>query len=243
LWLLAPARHRSSLVLQRALETPIRTRPIFGTATVPGLFETIGQILLLPRGAISREELRRIARSWGLLLESGALRKAFSERTAAPGSVDADIEAQVSDVEGHLVELLAELWRLAPAEPAGDHDEAMLITLVKDEIQSALLNEIEVLCASLRQEGVHESGVEGHWRRWVAVRELADSYLQLLGERRELLYDSVGARLWNHGAWLYNTEHARVLAHDVFHWVHALVPKGHADEKALRGNARLSRGA
>ena len=72
-------------------------------------------------------------------------------------------------------------------------------------------------------------------------RTLAARLTDTLPERAHLIFSSIGLSTLNHGAWLYNQEKARVLAHDVFRFLLGIAPKGDPNWQTIRQNAKLSR--
>ncbi len=225
-WLLAPARIQHWPLLRAALRAEPRARA--GDAQL-GFRSAKAELLALeqkPAGVLSRADLRRVAVLWQSVFESGELLALTrARRDALQGSFD---EHQiVARLERDVISRLAEHWRTTLVDEFEEADEPSLILLAKDQLQFELLGELEQACAGLargKSPALHE--FEPHWRTWAHVRAVAREFLDVLHDRRPLLFDTVGGILLNHGAWLHNTELSRLLAHDLFRFLQPLSPPG-----------------
>jgi hypothetical protein len=240
-WLLSPARIHALGLLKLALHAKARAAH---SAPEPGLTAAKRchvELMRLPRGAATRGELAQLAWTWQTVLDSGQIHGIATERRQVlqaafdPSTIEARFERQ-------LVNALGELLRNTLPDGASESDSPMLLLSAMDELQGDWLSELEDLCQSLARGSAHTTNdLEQHWRTWARLRHLATLLSDILPERAHLIYESVGVEVLNHGAWLYNDERARLLAHDVFCFLRAIAPKDDANWRTIRQNARLSR--
>lgn len=239
LWLLAPARRHTWSLLRQALASEPRSELAVPTPDLDGARRATVELLCLAPGMVSRKELRRVAEAWQQLFESGDLVRWFEARALALGT-SLDAAALAQRARGEVVDVFASVLRHTLPD-RDEEDEPELLLLAADRIADELLGEIEALCESLRvSDEPLGHGYDEYWRSWARVRALGDYLVDVLPERKEQLLDSVGVTLMNHGAWLYNVERARALAHDMFRWLVAIAPKSWSDYPVLRRNARIS---
>jgi hypothetical protein len=239
-WLLAPARRQSYDLFQRALHAEARrelTEPCSGFAATMGRTRAL---MLLPRGVVTRNELRCVAAAWQICFESGEARELVATRChELQGNFAAD--EVVARFEREIIGLLAELWRDSLADDESDEAESDLILAVKDQLQFELLGELESLCLTLPHGSAPTTvELEPHWRTWAHVRAVAQLFFDVLPDRAHMVFEASGGELLNHGAWLYNKERARNVAHDIFRFLHRLAPKDDPNYETLGRNLKLS---
>jgi hypothetical protein len=239
-FLLAPARRHTLSLLRLALAAEPRSElPIAGEGLAAAR-SAVFAVLRLPRGVVTRGELRRLACMWQAVFASGELRETFgARRMELEGTFDVD--SLHARLERDIVQFLAESWRDSLADGDTDETEPPLVLAAKDQLQFELLGEIESLCAALpRGDSRTTDELCQHWRAWARVRALADLFFDVLPDRAALVAQNVGGTLLNHGAWLFNKEHARILAHDIFRFLYPLLPKDDPNRAAIKRNMRLS---
>jgi hypothetical protein len=201
----------------------------------------------LPAGLASREHVRDVAAAWQRVFDEGVVRATLTQRLLAlEWSTDVDLLA--SKLEQGVCGVLRDAWQHAlPHGNSSKGDEAdtpWLLLRAQDELASELFSHIEPLVEQLPTGDSETSdGIEELFRRWAEVLWSAERYLDIFPNQGALFYDSVGATLLNHGAWLHNHEDCYPLSHDIFSWLCAIVPRDHSDEQMLRDNQKLSRRA
>ena len=239
-WLLAPARRQTYDLFRRALHAEVRrelTEPCSGFAATMGRMRTL---MRLPRGMVTRDELRCVAASWQICFESGELRELVTMRREQLQGNFAEDEV-VARFEREIIGLLAELWRDSLADDEPDSAESDLILAVKDQLQFELLGELESLCLTLPHGSAPSTvELEPHWRTWAHVRAIAQLFFDALPDRGYMVYEASGGELLNHAAWLYNKERARNVAHDIFRFLHRLAPEDDPNYETLGRNLKLS---
>ena len=239
-WLLAPARRQTYDLFRRALQAEPRREL---TEACSGFAATMGRtraLMRLPRGVVTRSELRCVAASWQICFESGEARELVAmRREQLQGDFAAD--EVVARFEREIIALLAELWRDSLADDEPDSAESDLILAVKDQLQFELLGELESLCQTLPHGSASTTAeLEPHWRTWARVRAIAQLFFDTLPDRGYMVFEASGGELLNHAAWLYNKERARNVAHDIFRFLHRLAPKDDPNYETLGRNLKLS---
>ena len=239
-WLLAPARVQHWSLLRAALRAEPRAPKAFAERGFEHAKARLFALGRVPPGALTRYEIRCVALLWQEVFDSAELQRLAVARCATlDGSFDG--QAIVARLEGDVIAQLAEHWRVTLYDGIEDAQESSLILAAKDHIQFELLGELERTCAGLRHgKAPAINDLEPHWRTWVRVRALSLEFLDVLYDRRALLFDSVGGELLNHGAWLYNTEGAHVLAHDVFRFLYPLSPPDSENHAVLQRNLNVA---
>jgi hypothetical protein len=111
-----------------------------------------------------------------------------------------ELEAEFEQKRRALRESLARDARVGGASRRG----ALARHLAKDALESELLDELEAAAASLpRGDSRDLAGFDAHWRTWAHLRRgLATDFVDVLPDRRGVLYDAVGTEIFNYGAWL-----------------------------------------
>jgi hypothetical protein len=239
-WLLAPARRQTYDLFRRALQAEPRrelTEPCSDFAATMGRTRAL---MRLPRGVVTRNELRCVAAGWQICFESGEADELVTMRRE---QLQANFAADevVARFEREIIGLLAELWRDSLADDVSDADESDLILAVKDQLQFELLAELESLCLTLPHGSAPTTAeLEPHWRTWAHVRAIAELFFDALPDRGHMVFEASGGELLNHAAWLYNKERARHVAHDIFRFLYRLAPKDDPNYETLGRNLKLS---
>lgn len=238
-WLLSPARRHSFGLLRRALAAKPWPEPSTVEPNLAGAKRLSFELMRLPRGVATRTDVARLAQTWQTVLDSGELNQNLSERRQALGA-SFDPDAIAARFERQIVALLAELVvATAPARPEPDYP--LLLLAAMDQVQGNWFGELEDLCRGLlRGNAIITNDLEQHWRTWCRVRYLTGLLSDILPERANWIFASVGGELLNHGAWLYNRERARTLAHDIFYYLLAITPKNDVNRGTVVKNFRLS---
>lgn len=240
LWLFAPGRRHALSLLKLALRSQARPEIVEDAHDFAAAKRTLFELLRLPRGHATRGELTRVARAWDNVFESGQLRELLSaRRVALQGTFE--IETVESRFERQVVAQLTALLpgTLPDAEPERSMPSPLLSAM--DLLQGELLGEVEDLTQALPRGSARTTDdLTQHWRTWARIRFLAQQIADTLPERAHLVYPSMGLVALNHGAWLYNSERARVVAHDVFRYLASIAPKGDPNWKTISQNAKLS---
>jgi len=238
-WLFSPARRHTFGLLRRALGTeprPVPSRVGTGMAAAKRLsFE----LMRLPKGAATRNEIAELARIWQAVFDSGELRQRLTERKQAlaasfePESVAARFERQIVAMLGELV--------IPTAPPRDPEPYPLLLLSAMDRIQGDWFSELEALCRGLPRGNANTTDdLEQHWRTWGRVRHLTGLLSDVLPERADWIFASVGVQVLNHGSWLYNRERAQTLAHDVFYFLLRITPESDVNRETIVKNCRLS---
>ena len=240
LWLLSPGRVHSRSLLKLALQRPARSKFAATARDFATAQRLTYELLRLPRGLAARSELAELARTWQTVFDGGELHDRLrARRDALQGSFD--IERVGARFER---EVAAQLTALVPTTLPDGEPEAelpMLFLTALDQFQGDLLGELEELCRTLpRGDAPPTDDLLQHWRTWARVRTLAARLTDTLPARAHLIFSSIGLSTLNHGAWLYNQEKARILAHDVFRFLLGIAPKGDPNWQTIRQNAKLS---
>jgi hypothetical protein len=240
-WLCAPARRLHYGLLRRALTAPRARAVALGKSDLNDVRRTTVELACAPAGTVSRARLREVATAWQQLFSENTVRTSFVVRANLLGS-NVDVDELSAEVQTSIVDLLATLYRQAPADGASDETEPSLLRAAKDAIQYELLDALESACRVLpRGKSPARGELESHWRAWAKIRKLADTFFELLPERRHLVYDAVGMPLLNHGAWLFNTEKAMFVAHDIFRFLAPLAPPHSQYAATIQRNLKISR--
>ena len=137
--------------------------------------------------------------------------------------------------------MLSELLVATPPPQKPEPEYPVLLLAAMDRLQGDWFGELEDLCRSLpRSNAIITSDLERHWRTWCRVRYLTGLLSDILPERANWIFASVGSELLNHGAWLYNRERARTLAHDIFYYLLRITPKNDVNRGTVVKNFRMS---
>ncbi|HEX6767552.1 MAG TPA: hypothetical protein VF103_18765, partial [Polyangiaceae bacterium] len=239
LWLAAPARFGSFGLLRRALGTAPRKEIEPQGSDLAAVTRATLALLRLPRGSVSRRELFRLAEAWQVVFDGSELSSRLEKRREELGA-NFGVSAISNALDLDLTALFAELLRESLAEDEPPGDEPWLVTAAKDALQSELLGELESLASELPSDKSKRClGYDRYWRAWAHLRSLAATFVDVLPERRELIYDAVGSNVWNHAVWLHNEERSFLLAHDIFRWLEHSAPADSESKRALGRNAEL----
>ena len=238
-WLSAPARRHCFGLLRRGLAAPSMPERSTAQGGFVAAQRRTFELMRLPKGVATYDEIARLARTWQTVFDSGELRQSLTERRLALGaSFDAD--AVADRFERQIVAVLAELVAATAPQRAREDCPTLLLTAM-DRLQSQWFGELEDLCRALpRGDANTTDDLELHWRTWGRVRHLTSLLSDVMPERADWISAAVGGQLLNHGAWLYNRERAQLLGHDVFFFLLCITPKSDLNRATIVKNCRLS---
>src|SRR5690606_32295267 len=152
---------------------PVPTPAPDGTPTLQAARHALLAALSRPRGSVSRQQVRELARAWSAVLEAEDVPLTVEARAEAL-EASLDGEAVSAELEEEVLDLLARLWREAPPDRhLAEGDLPWLLVAAHDRLASELLTEIETLVDSLPQDdALSEHDLEHHWRTWARIRRL-----------------------------------------------------------------------
>jgi hypothetical protein len=242
-WLLCGNPGKTWELYQAAKVRKCRKRILLGELRLDTVRLRTFEALRLNPGVVTRSEICELASAWQVVFDNRQHEEFLSTRLDV-GAVDIDVVQIAANFENEVISVLVELWRRSlPLETHFDEEPPLLVA-VKDEIQFELVGQFERIANGLARDPSDPDGdYESHWRNWARLRTIARDFLMYLPERHVQLSDAGCTHVLNHGAWLYNHERARVLAHDIFRWLVTYFPKDSPNYEVVSRNVRLSRNA
>jgi hypothetical protein len=242
-------------MLQQALASPRAGSP----ATGPGQADAEGPA---PPPADLPQALRRLVQALGAetqdqaqdtpvlaqaiaatmaWFDSASTRARIEQRAAqSSSSLRPSVDAVLLACQERLVELIVPLLECRPqlaqvlgdaaVEPGSQAACAQAVRRARDRLHA----DIEVQCADYLERTTAQKNFEGfvEHRTWVGVRDAADRLLALDPSSEHALFQTMFLPVCNFAAFLFNQRKQRLLAYEMFSWLH-IHAGGDAEGQAL----------